>query len=249
MTALQQQGAVGCRSQPGSFIVEAGPLPCQHLPAPFANTTARFNPVQDGTAKMSKSAENDASRINLTDDAAAIASKIKRCKTDAAEGLEFGNPDRPEASNLLTLYMLSTGKSKVRRRSSVRAMQGCRGAVYRSEPSPGETLPARPSSYPVARDAHRGISGACLPFLLPKSQEEVAAECSTMRWGTFKPLLADALVEHLAPIQARYNEAVSDPIYLDSVLARGAEAAAEQANATLAAVRDAMGFVRPARRF
>ena len=62
---------------------------------------------------MSKSAENDASRINLTDDAAAIVSKVKRCKTDSFEGLEFDNPDRPEAAILLTLYQLATGKSKV----------------------------------------------------------------------------------------------------------------------------------------
>lgn len=80
-------------------------------------------------------------------------------------------------------------------------------------------------------------------------QDEVVAECGTMRWGTFKPLLADALVAHLAPIQARYNEAIADPTYLDGVLARGAEAAAAEANQTLAAVRDAMGFVPPARKF
>lgn len=66
-----------------------------------------------------------------------------------------------------------------------------------------------------------------------------------MRWGAFKPLLADALVAHLEPIQARYNEAVGDPAYLDGVLARGAEAAAEVADRTLADVRDAMGFVAP----
>jgi len=71
---------------------------------------------------MSKSAENDASRINLTDDAAAIASKVKRCKTDAVDGLEFGNPDRPEANNLLTLYQLATGKTKVR--------AGCFGSLF-----------------------------------------------------------------------------------------------------------------------
>ncbi|GBF97288.1 hypothetical protein Rsub_09979 [Raphidocelis subcapitata] len=85
--------------------------------------------------------------------------------------------------------------------------------------------------------------------MLATGRTKVAAECGSMRWGTFKPLLGDALVAHLAPIQARYNEAVSDPTYLDGVLARGAEAAAEQANATVAAVRDAMGFVPPARRF
>lgn len=158
--------------------------PCSRSPRPQT-------PPQDGTSKMSKSAENDASRINLTDDAAAIAGKIKRCKTDAVDGLEFGNPDRPEANNLLTLYQLATGRSK----------------------------------------------------------DEVADECGAMRWGAFKPLLADALVAHLEPIQARYNEAVGDAAYLDAVLARGAENAAEQANATLAAVRDAMGFVPPARKF
>lgn len=32
--------------------------------------------TQDGTSKMSKSAENDLSRINLTDDAAAIKNKV-----------------------------------------------------------------------------------------------------------------------------------------------------------------------------
>lgn len=36
-----------------------------------------------------------------------------------------------------------------------------------------------------------------------KSKEEVAAECAALRWGGFKPLLADALVEHLRPIQVR----------------------------------------------
>lgn len=43
---------------------------------------------QDGTAKMSKSAENDLSRINLTDPPEVIAKKIKACKTDAYDGLE-----------------------------------------------------------------------------------------------------------------------------------------------------------------
>eukprot|EP00894_Picocystis_sp_ML_P005397 jgi/Pico_ML_1/55914/g1526.t1 len=38
--------------------------------------------------------------------------KVKKCKTDAYEGLEFGNPDRPEANNLLTIYHLVTGVSK-----------------------------------------------------------------------------------------------------------------------------------------
>lgn len=31
--------------------------------------------------------------------------------------------------------------------------------------------------------------------------QEIAEECQDMNWGTFKPLLTDALVDHLHPIQ------------------------------------------------
>lgn len=62
---------------------------------------------------MSKSAELDASRINLLDDPKLIQQKVKRAKTDTFEGLEFGNPDRPEAINLLGIYSLCTGVSVV----------------------------------------------------------------------------------------------------------------------------------------
>jgi tryptophanyl-tRNA synthetase len=66
----------------------------------------RVMSLRDGTKKMSKSDESDASRINLTDDADAIANKIKRAKTDplplpsAAAELK----ERPEAENLLNIY-------------------------------------------------------------------------------------------------------------------------------------------------
>lgn len=68
---------------------------------------------QEGSAKMSKSAELDASRINLLDSPKDVQNKIKRAKTDAGEGLEYDNPERPEARNLLTLYALATGHSLV----------------------------------------------------------------------------------------------------------------------------------------
>ena len=71
---------------------------------------ARVMSLQDATSKMSKSAENDMSRVNILDPPELIDKKIKRCKTDAYEGLEFNNPERPEATNLLSIYMLITGK-------------------------------------------------------------------------------------------------------------------------------------------
>ena len=66
----------------------------------------RVMSLRDGTKKMSKSDPSDASRINLTDDADAIAQKIKRAKTDPEplpDSLD-GLRDRPEARNLVNIY-------------------------------------------------------------------------------------------------------------------------------------------------
>ncbi len=71
---------------------------------------ARVMSLADGTRKMSKSDPSELSRISILDTNDAIATKIKKCKTDPTRGLEFGNPDRPECNNLLTLYMLLSGQ-------------------------------------------------------------------------------------------------------------------------------------------
>lgn len=73
---------------------------------------ARVMSLTDGTRKMSKSDPSDMSRINLLDTPEMIQSKIKKCKTDPIKGLVFGDSERPECNNLLTLYMLLSGKSK-----------------------------------------------------------------------------------------------------------------------------------------
>jgi tryptophanyl-tRNA synthetase len=73
---------------------------------------ARVMSLTDGTKKMSKSDPSDLSRINLLDPPDVIQTKIKKCKTDPVRGLEFDNPERPECNNLLTLYLLMSGKSK-----------------------------------------------------------------------------------------------------------------------------------------
>lgn len=210
---------------------------------------ARVMSLDDGTAKMSKSNPNELSRINLLDTPDQVRNKVKRCKTDMVEvrplwqsprgegneslpanpwrcsclgllrsaagkggsppcqeieaslsvrtdkkppasvpqGLEFGNEERPEATNLLTIYQLMTGKTR----------------------------------------------------------EAVEAEVAAMRWSDFKPVLADAVVAHLEPIQARYREVASEQGYLDQVLREGAERADAVARATLLDARDALGFIAP----
>lgn len=146
---------------------------------------ARIMSLSDGTKKMSKSDPSELSRIYLLDSADEIQRKIKKCKTDPTRGLEFDNPERPEADNLLTLYYLLSGKSK----------------------------------------------------------EAVAAECADMGWGQFKPLLTEVTIEALTPIQKRYADLTADPATLQALLRENAERAATVANQTLAAVRQAMGFL------
>ena len=66
----------------------------------------RVMSLRDGSKKMSKSDPSDASRINMTDSADAIAQKIRKARTDPEplpsdlEGLN----DRPEARNLVNIY-------------------------------------------------------------------------------------------------------------------------------------------------
>ena len=73
---------------------------------------AKVMSLTDGNNKMSKSDVNESSRINLLDPPDLITKKIKRAKTDSQLGLEFGNPNRPEADNLLSLYSLLSGKDR-----------------------------------------------------------------------------------------------------------------------------------------
>ena len=72
---------------------------------------ARVMSLRDGSKKMSKSDPSDQSRINLTDDADAIALKIRRAKTDPAPLPDdpAGLADRPEARNLVGIYAGMTG--------------------------------------------------------------------------------------------------------------------------------------------
>jgi tryptophanyl-tRNA synthetase len=82
------------------------------LPEPliFGEAT-RVMSLRDGTKKMSKSDTSDYSRLNMTDDADAVALKIRRAKTDpeplpeSVAALE----KRPEADNLVGIYAALSG--------------------------------------------------------------------------------------------------------------------------------------------
>ena len=75
-----------------------------------------------------------------------------------------------------------------------------------------------------------------------RSREEILEEVGDMTWGQFKPLLADAVVAHLEPIQVRYKAIREDEGRLEEILRDGADAAEGVATRTLKAARVAMGF-------
>lgn len=77
------------------------------LPEPLIQGPAtRVMSLRDGSKKMSKSDPSDYSRINLSDDADAIAQKIRKAKTDpeALPSETLGLASRPEADNLVGIY-------------------------------------------------------------------------------------------------------------------------------------------------
>jgi tryptophanyl-tRNA synthetase len=82
------------------------------LPEPVIEGTAtRVMSLRDGTKKMSKSDPSDMSRINLTDDADAIAQKIRKARTDPEPLPETvaALDARPEARNLVNIYAAIAG--------------------------------------------------------------------------------------------------------------------------------------------
>lgn len=79
-------------------------LPEHQIP----KTGARIMDLQNPTAKMSKSTDEGAGTINLTDDPAAITKKIKRAVTDSDTEVSYDPGAKPGVSNLLDILAAST---------------------------------------------------------------------------------------------------------------------------------------------
>ena len=78
--------------------------------------------------------------------------------------------------------------------------------------------------------------------LADRTPQQVVEEFAGQGFGTFKPALADLLVETLAPIGRRLREFRADPGAVDAILIRGAERAAAVAEPTLARAYQALGL-------
>jgi len=123
---------------------------------------ARVMDLQEPTNKMSKSAAAAAGTINVLDDPAVTAKKIKRAVTDTDGEVRYDVAAKPGVSNLLSILGAATGRAP----------------------------------------------------------REVAAGYT--QYGPLKGDTADAVVELLRPIQARYAELAADPDAMHAILEKGA---------------------------
>jgi tryptophanyl-tRNA synthetase len=86
--------------------------PTLTVPEPYIiKGTAKITDLQDPTAKMSKSASSPAGLVELLEDPARIAKKIKSAVTDTGREITFDQAAKPGVSNLLTIYSGLSGRS------------------------------------------------------------------------------------------------------------------------------------------
>ncbi|WP_310551645.1 tryptophan--tRNA ligase [Paenibacillus glufosinatiresistens] len=155
------------------------------VPEPYIpEVGARIMSLDDGTKKMSKSNPNPGSYISLLDPPDVIRKKISRATTDSGREIVYDPANKPEVSNLMTIYAECTGLSLT----------------------------------------------------------QIAGEYEGQMYGGFKKNLAEAVVSVLEPMQQRYTEIRSSGALLD-ILASGAERARTDAEATVAGVKERMGFL------
>jgi len=84
------------------------------LPEPFIlKETAKITDLQEPTAKMSKSASSPSGIIEMLDDPAVSAKKVRSAVTDSGDEVRFDVEEKPGISNLLTIFSALTGRPVV----------------------------------------------------------------------------------------------------------------------------------------
>jgi tryptophanyl-tRNA synthetase len=82
------------------------------VPEPYiVQQTAKIADLQDPSIKMSKSTSTPAGIVNLLDDPAVTAKKIRSAVTDSGREVRFDEVEKPGVSNLLTIYSALTNRT------------------------------------------------------------------------------------------------------------------------------------------
>ena len=75
-----------------------------------------------------------------------------------------------------------------------------------------------------------------------KSFEEIEKEFEGKGYGDFKTAVGQAVIDELAPVQARYKELINDKKYLEECMKKGADLATRISQRTLDKVMKKVGF-------
>lgn len=82
------------------------------MPEPMiAAQGGRIMSLDDASNKMSKSNPNEGSYISMLDEPKVIEKKFKRAVTDSGQDIYYDLQEKPEVSNLLTIYALMTNQN------------------------------------------------------------------------------------------------------------------------------------------
>ncbi|MEK3789116.1 tryptophan--tRNA ligase [Paenibacillus sp. FSL K6-1230] len=82
------------------------------IPEPYIpEVGARIMSLDDGSKKMSKSNPNPGSYIALLDEPSVIRKKISRATTDSGSEVRYDPANKPEVSNLMSIYSQCSGLS------------------------------------------------------------------------------------------------------------------------------------------
>jgi tryptophanyl-tRNA synthetase len=111
--------------------------------------------------------------------------------------------------------------------------------VKRAKTDP-EPLPGDPAGL-AGRPEAANLVGL-MAALTNRTTAEVLTEYGGKGFGSFKPALAEVMVETLSPITARFNELRQDTAHIDKVLGDGAVRARAIAGPVVAEVHRAVGF-------
>jgi tryptophanyl-tRNA synthetase len=81
------------------------------VPEPYiVRDTAKIYDLQDPTAKMSKSASSPNGLVEMLDEPAVVAKRIRSAVTDAEREIRFDPEAKPGVSNLLVIYSALSGR-------------------------------------------------------------------------------------------------------------------------------------------
>ena len=95
------------------------------------------------------------------------------------------------------------------------------------------------------KDAKPGVANLMSIYSAVTGQtyEQIEAEFAGKGYGAFKPVVGEAVIEHLRPIREETTRLLKDKAYLESVYRAGADRASYEANKTMRKVYKKLGFV------